>query len=312
MNDGSENLGPISLLLPFARRSGEETPQKSQIHLRDAAEEPDDCIWFPASAARAADCAAEMRRRIAEKIRNWETPSMFPGDACLAPPILDRHLGDMPSEVLLSWVHFNPFRPIVSNLWYVELPGSKEGLLTFFKEDPFQKTNAVFALIPGAFNEAAIAQAATALFASNGHESCVLFQGLPTSIGHRENWDVDTIAPLFGSKIAKALFRFPVVRCWKTTDMQVFCEHLRSFPDPWERSTAAVKYRDQVAAGDRVPQTTEFSESGYDEWFELVTDPVQVAAERRNFGRACLGAKLFYEREQKMRDPEGAFHHDSK
>jgi hypothetical protein len=237
---------------------------------------------------------------------------MFPGDVCLAPPILDRYLGDIPSEMLLSWVHFNPYRPITSSLWYVELPGSNEGLLTFFKSDPFQKQDAVFGLIPGGFNEIAIAQAATALFAANGHESCVMFQGLPTSIGHRENWGADTVTPLFGSKLAKALFRFPAVRCWQTTDMQVFCDHLRRFPNPWERATAAFEYLDRVAAGAQARQVTEFSESGFDEWFDLVTDPLHVEAERRNFGAARQGALRLYQREQLARQLDGASHNDTK
>jgi hypothetical protein len=178
--------------------------------------------------------------------------------------------------------------------------------------DPFQKQNAVFALIPGGCNETAIEQAATALCAANGHESCVMFQGLPTSIGHRENWGCDSNTPLFRSKLAKALFRFPAVRCWQTTDMKVFCGHLRRFPDPWERATAALEYREKVDSGALTSRATEFSESAFGEWFELVTNPVHVERERQQFGAAHESAMRMYERQQLARKQEGTSHNDSK
>jgi hypothetical protein len=284
MNAKSTDIGPISIIpMNFAPSSEDHVNQEST-----AIEWPGiiECRWYPAAAERAAECAAEMRRRIAEKLQNWTWTTTLSGEACLAPPLLDRDLGWFPSEVLLTWVHFNPYRPITSNLWYAELPGASEGLLTFFKEDPFQKQSAVFGLIPGAFNEAAIAQAATALFAANGHESCALLEGLPTSIGHRENWRAEAIAPMFGSKLAKALFRFPAVRHWRNTDMTVFCDHLRRFSDPWERADASATYRDAIDYGMQRVQATEFSEGGFDQWFDLVTDPTHVEAERREFGTA--------------------------
>lgn len=173
-------------------------------------------------------------------------------------------------------------------MWYVELPGNKEGLLTFFREDPSQKQAVAFALIPGAFDQAKIVQAATALFVANSHESCVIFNGLPTSIGHCENWGAETISPMFSSKITKALFRFPAARCWKNTDMQVFLDHLRRFSDPWDQAKAGDEYRDRVDAGTQKPQVTEFGEQAFDEWFDLVTDPAHVDAERRQYQRPVM------------------------
>jgi hypothetical protein len=293
MSADSPEIGPISIIpLDLDRSSGDHEQEPAALEWPGAIE----CRWYPAAAERAAECAAEMRKRIAEKIQNWTSATTFPGEACLAPPLLDRDLGWFPSEVLLSWVHFTPYRPIVSHLWYVELPEATEGLLTFFKEDPFQKQNAVFALIPGAFDETKIAQAATALFAINGHESCVLVKSLPTSVGHRENWSAETTAPMFAAKLAKELFRFPAVRRWPMTDMRTFCDHLRRFPDPWERATAGNEYLDRVATGTQTPQMTEFSERGFDEWFDLVTDPVHVEGERRNFQTAFDGALRMRER----------------
>lgn len=305
MTAKSTDIGPISFIpLNLERSSGDDNQEPA------ANEWPgptDECCWFPRPAEIAAECATEMRKRIEEKVRNWTAATTFRGEACIAPPILDREIGFFPGEVLLSWVHFNPYRPIVSNLWYVELPGATEGLLTFFKQDFIQRQSAVFGLIPGAFNEAAIAEAATALFAANGHESCVLINALPTSIGHRENWGAETVSPLFGSKLAKALFRFPAVDCWRKTDMTVCCDHLRRFSDPWDRADAAVNYRDKVDSGTEAPHVTEFSERAFDEWFDLVTDPAHVEAERREFGRARLGAfelrRLWRLQQEQQADP---------
>jgi hypothetical protein len=139
-----------------------------------------------------------------------------------------------------------------------------------------------------------------------------MFRGLPTSIGHRENWGPDTVTPLFGSKLAKALFRFPAVRCWRTTDVQVLCDHLRRFSDPWDRATAAFEYHDEVAAGTQATQVTEFSEPDFDEWFELVTDPVHVDAERRHYGAAHEGALRMYARYQSAQERKEVSHNDSK
>ena len=310
MSANSPEIGPTSIISLEVASSTEDQLNRESVEI----EWPGsiECRWHPVAAERAAKCATEMRRRIEEKIRNWTSPTTFPGEACLAPPILDRDLGWFPSEVLLSWVHFNPYRPIVSNLWYVELPGETEGLLTFFKKDPFQKQDAVFALIPGAFDQTKIAQAATALFAANGHESCVLVKELPTSIGHCENWSAAMTAPMFASKLAKDLFRFSAARCWRNTDMTVFCDHLRRYPDPWERAAAANEYFDRVATGTQTPQKTEFSESGFDEWFDLVTDPVHMELERRNYQSACDGALRTRERWRAEQAQQPGLHDQSK
>jgi len=103
---------------------------------------------------------------------------------------------------------------------------------------------------------------------------------------------------MFGFELAKALFRYPAVRCWQTTDMRVFCYHLRRFPDPWERATAALAYRDSVARGVQTTPTSKFNEPDFDEWFDLVTDPVHVDTERRNYQAAHEGALRMNERYQ--------------
>ena len=94
--------------------------------------------------------------------------------------------------------------------------------------------------------------------------------------------------------------------------MPVFCDHLRRFPDPWDRTTAEIKYQRDLAAGRRRAQATQFSEPAFDEWFELVTDPVHAEAERRNYGTACAVARQIHEhRESEQREKE-ASRHDSK
>lgn len=297
MNAHSKDIRPLSVIrMDSGSPSGKPNRQHSNATERSgAAELSEDCGWRPATAAKAADCAAEMRRRIAEKLSKSDAAYRSPGDACLAAPILDRFLGDLPSQVLVSWVHFNPYTPTTSNLWYVEIPNSDEGLLTFFKEDPFQKQNAVFALISGTFNESVIAQAAVALFAANGHETCTIFHGLPTSISHRDNWRADTIAPWFCYRVVKALFRSAAASLWKNQNMPVLCDHLRRFPDPWERATAEIEYRRELAAGKRGAQA-QFSEPAFDKWFELAADPVHVETERRSYGAACEVALRIHER----------------
>jgi len=155
---------------------------------------------------------------------------------------------------------------------------------------PFQRQRAVFGLIPGAFNKTAFTQAATALFAANDHEARVMFKGLPTSISYRENCSRGEPTPMFDFELTKALFRYPAVRCWQTTDMRIFCGHLRRFPHPWERATAALKYRNRVATGAEAAQSCEFNAPDFDRWFELVTDPVHVDTVRRHYQTAHEGA----------------------
>jgi hypothetical protein len=161
--------------------------------------------------------------------------------------------------------------------------------LTFFKDTKdtaLHTQNAVFGVIPGAYNGAAIARAALALFAANGHESCVITDGLPSSIGHNKNWPAMSGPPEFGPVLAKALFRYPAARCWSHTAMRVCCEHLRHYPDPWERVGAGIEFRRSVNAGTEYPHLTEFNEKEYGDWFELVTNPDHVDAERLNVGSA--------------------------
>lgn len=87
MNAKSTEIGPVSLIPPDIHcSSGDHSENPTAIEWPGSIE----CRRYPAAAERAAECAAEMRRRIEEKFQNWTSPTTFPGEACLAPPLLDR------------------------------------------------------------------------------------------------------------------------------------------------------------------------------------------------------------------------------
>ena len=229
-------------------------------------------------------CAAELKDRIDRK-KKAGILSEWPGEIYLAPPILDSPIEGIKSEVLLHWVYFNPNRPILATLWSTPVPERRERLLSFCKVDPFQSQQAVFGLIPGDAVRSEMARAVVALFAANGHESCHLIGGLPTSVAHKENWLLDVDKPLFGAKLARLLFYLSARRVWPMF-MNVFCDHLRRYADPWERAEAALEFVEKMRREGADVEESPFSEWQFLEWFDLASATEHVDAERANFGLA--------------------------
>jgi hypothetical protein len=129
------------------------------------------------------------------------------------------------------------------------------------------------------------------LFAANGHESCRLIGGLPTSIFHRDNWQFeDYPAPDIDGDQARIMFRF-AVKSISNVDLKTACNFLRHYnDDPWARAAAELDeglLRAVVRVDD---EQSGFNLGLYNEWFNLVTDPPHVKSERDNFGAAWQSA----------------------
>ena len=234
-------------------------------------------------------CVAELKNRIDQKKRTGICSTEWPGDIYLAPPILDSPIEGIKSEALMHWVYFYPSRPIVATLWSTPVPGSRGRLLSFRKLDPFQLRQAVFGVIPGDAVRSEIARAVVALFAANGHQSCPMIDALPTSVAHKENWLLDGDVPLFGAKLTRFLFYLSARRIWPRF-MNVFCDHLRRYADPWERANAALEFAANGRREGADVEESPFSEWQFLEWFDLASAPDRVAAERANFGLAWASA----------------------
>lgn len=229
--------------------------------------------------------ASELKCRIVNK------PAKSDFELYITQPVLACDLGDLPSMPLVAWMHFNPYGPTISTLFYVPVPGTEEGLLTFRFDNPFDRQHAAFGVMPHDVAAEHIGKFAFMLFTANGHESCPLFRGLPTSIAHEGNWREDAMAPTFNGELTHTLFQGAAHALWPS-DMPVTCEYLRRYRgDPWKRTAAEV---DEGLLSVLIRQDGEedagFNEELFDEWFELVTDPEHLRSERSNFSAAWQGA----------------------
>jgi hypothetical protein len=180
-------------------------------------------------------------------------------------------------------------------LFYVPVPETDNGLVTFRSDNPFQQQHAAFSVLSNSEAESIIAELAFVLFAKNGHESCPLFGGLPTSIAHEDNWQESAMAPTFNRTVARLLFKGAAHAVWPL-NMKSVCEYLKRYPDPWERSAAELDEGLLSVLVRAEDEPTTFDEVLFDEWFELVSDPKHLAVERANFAAAWQGAIEFRNR----------------
>lgn len=288
--NGKFDLGPISVI-PLPKIVSDDTIANSQpsVQLPSDLPDDDDDVREPERQSRILACAAELKSRLEWKKRAGKCSREWPGDAYIAPPIVDSPVEGEESTALLHWLYFYPARPILSTLWSTPVRKRRERLLSFQKMDPFGPNQAVFGLIPGETATAEITKAAVALFAANGHEDCRLLGGLPTSIAHKQNWEIAEDAPVLGFKVVRFLFYLSARQLWPR-NMNVFCDHLRRYSDPWERAKAAVEFVAEMKRLVSCGEESSFSERQFLEWFDLVSAPDRVAAERENFGLAWENA----------------------
>jgi hypothetical protein len=219
--------------------------------------------------------AAELRRRIESKERTGTA------DDFLTVPLLDCEMNGVPSIPLLTWIFFNQLRPTMESLFYTRVPGTEEGLLLCQQRDSYDRCRyAVYGLIPFDGGIEYVKQATVALFGNNGHFSLPLFQSLPSSVFHEENWQSDA-AIAFSSTFARILFRRAAASLWPA-NMATVCDHLRRYPDPWQRTLTEHATHESELDG-AVQGRGNFDEAQFNEWFDLVTDPTHVEEERTIF-----------------------------
>lgn len=185
-------------------------------------------------------------------------------------------------------MYFNPLGPTMAALFHIPIPGSDQGLLTFRYDNPFERQHAAFGMLPNCAATEEMADTVLHLFSANGSDSCPIFESLPTSVFHRDNWPVDKMAPMFSSGQAHRLFAEAATQVWPG-DMASICDRLRRHRDPWERTRAELEDISLVPGPPQSAKST-FRREEYDGWFELVTDPSHVKAERANFGLAWQAA----------------------
>jgi hypothetical protein len=229
--------------------------------------------------------ASELKRRIATK------PSKSDYELYVTEPVLGCDFGNLPSMPLVAWMHFNPFGPTASSLFYIPIPGAKEGLLTFRSDNPFHRQHAAFGVMPHDVAADEIGKFAFILFTANGHESCPLFGTLPTSVAHEGNWREDANAPTFNEELTRTLFNGAAHAVWPA-NMPATCEYLRRYKgEPWKRTAAELdEGLLSVLTRQHGEQDAVFNEELFGEWFELVTDPEHLQSERSNFSEAWQGA----------------------
>src|SRR5271157_3672938 len=232
--------------------------------------------------------SAELKRRIATK------PAKSDYELYITQPVLGCDLGKLPGMTLVGWMHFNPLGPTASSLFYVPIPETEEGLLMFRSDNPFDRQQAAFGVMPHDVAAEQIGRFAFILFTTNGHESCPLFGTLPTSIAHEGNWREDGRAPTFNEQLTRTLFKGAAHAVWPA-DMAATCEFLRRYKgEPWKRTAA--EFDDgllSVLIRQDGEQNAGFNEELFGEWFELVTDAEHLQSERSNFPAAWQGAINF-------------------
>jgi hypothetical protein len=227
--------------------------------------------------------ARKLRRRLAETDagrQNYITEPILNCDA----------LGQVGGLPLLSWLYFNPMGPTSCGLFFVPIPGKDEGIVAFNMQNPFLREWAAFGVIPNQVAGESLPAALVGLFAENGHESCRLLGGLPSSICHADNWELDTTPPWIDEGQARILFRF-AAQSMKGIDLKMTSEYLRRYKgDPWAR-TAAELDEGLLKSLIRLDEVeSEFDREQFNEWFDLVTDATHIRLEQKNFQSAWQGA----------------------
>jgi hypothetical protein len=169
-------------------------------------------------------------------------------------------------------------------------------------QNPFAREWAAFGITPTEVAAESLPMILARVFAANGHESCVLLGGSPTSIFHSDNWDLDgRLAPYINGDQARTLFRL-AVQAINDVHLKSTSEYLRRYKgDPWARTAAELDEGLLRAVVRLKDGQSGFNLRLFDEWFDLVTDFAHVKSERHNFGAAWEGAKRYHRRERKGR-----------
>jgi len=237
--------------------------------------------------------AAEFRRRLESKERTGTA-----GDY-LAAPLLDCDLGHIPSVPLISWIFFNQFRPMMEALYFTQIRGTAEGFLFFQRRHSDGRCQyAVYGLIPFDDEIEQIKHAVVAMFKANGHSSLPLFQSLPTSIFHFDNWQSTDAPPVLRSEFSRTLLKCAAASLWPVS-MASVCDHLRRYPDPWQR--ILTENANRKSGEDNLNQSIDtFNEVQYNEWFGLVTDPTHIEEERTIFRTDWQEAQMRIQEEQRV------------
>ena len=238
------------------------------------------------------NCADELR---------WSTNRGHSETALPSPVIGCDALEHATGTPLLRWMYFNPFGPTSCTLSCIPVPGSEECILGLISVNPFQKNLVAYLLLPEHPSQTILFGRTTDLFTVNGHLAVPLFESLPTSVFHANNWPAQS--PLLDGSQARSLFR-AVYQSIAEPDLRTTNEYLRRYRgDPWERTMSEL----QEAILTRIvrPEEAVRDSDGtvFDEWFDLVTDPAHVQSEHDNFAGAWRGAIENAGRDQRAPKP---------
>jgi len=228
-------------------------------------------------------CAEELHLRLAKAQINAEFQNYF-----VEPLLGCDALGKTNGFPLLSWLYFNPFGPTSCGLFSIPVPDKQEGILAFNLENPFVSKWAAFGVIPYDAPYS-LSQILARLFDANGYPSLRLFDGLPTSIYHAHNWELDVMAPLISGEEARILFRLAARSL--QTDLKTTCDYLLRYKgDPWERTKAEFE-ESLLCAMTGIDDTKKgFDRDQFNMWFDLVTGLIHIRSERNNLQAAWQGA----------------------
>lgn len=224
-------------------------------------------------------CAKELRLRLASKERSGTVQDF------LTAPLFDSGLGDVPAVPLIAWMSFDHRHCIFDSLFSTRVPGTDERILLLHRTHTCDgKKTVVFGLTTDIMED--VEAAVIALLEANGHPSFRLFEHIPTSIFHRENWGADG-SPAFGPEAARYIFRFAAVSLLAAR-LQQSCEILCRYPDPWQRAALS----EPVAWESDPSGTILFDGVLYDKWFALVTEPAHAAREYAAYRFACRQSQI--------------------
>lgn len=183
---------------------------------------------------------------------------------------------------LLLWHVFDPLGPpVVMSLNLIDVPKSDECVLIQRIILPLDSYARVYGLIPNqiALDRPALLAAISALFIRNGSDDMPIFRERPTAV------HVAADGLLFKEPEQRELFRYAIDILGAQGLNDEIADYRRYHADPWARTEAKLRRSIPVfslVADEPVPDyegQEEVSDTQFDVWWNLVTDPAHVKSE---------------------------------
>jgi len=164
-------------------------------------------------------------------------------------------------------------------------------LLRFNLLNPFAQPWTAFSAIRSEVAAEFLPMILVSLFKTNGHESCPLLNGPPTSILHRDNWDFEGQAPHVNGDQTRVLFRV-ALNAGLSIDLKGKIDYLRRYKDdPWARTGAELEeaaVRSVLHVDEEQPRRSTSARTAPGSIWSQILPHVQ--SERRNFRAAWESA----------------------